>query len=198
MIEISSINNAEPYKVFENFLKKALDANQSSIDAMAISSFNDVTNEVESRFVNLKYINGSDLYFFTNYNSSKASDFFNHKQISALFYWDQINTQIRIKANIKKCSKSFSSQHFKNRDKTKNAIAISSNQSHKIESYEAVLENFNKTLNQEDLSKCPDYWGGYMFTPYYFEFWEGNESRINKRKVYKLIDDVWIDYFLQP
>ena len=198
MIEISSIDNAEPFKAFENFYKKALDANQSYIDAMVISSFSHVTNEVESRFVNLKYIIKSDFYFFTNYNSPKASDFHNHKQISVLFYWDKINTQIRIKANVKKCSKSFSLQHFKNRDKTKNAIAISSNQSHQIESYEAVLENFNKTLNQQDLFKCPEYWGGYVFTPYYFEFWEGNESRINRRKVYKLIDDLWIDYFLQP
>ena len=49
-----------------------------------------------------------------------------------------------------------------------------------------------------DLKKCPDFWGGYSFTPYYFEFWEGHESRLNKREVYKKSDDIWKHFILQP
>ena len=44
----------------------------------------------------------------------------------------------------------------------------------------------------------PEYWGGYSFTPYYFEFWKGHESRINKREVFDQIDGVWKQSFLQP
>ena len=82
--------------------------------------------------------------------------------------------------------------------KKKNALAISSNQSKQIDSYNQVKENYDKSFKNNDLKKCPEYWGGYSFTPYYFEFWEGHESRINKREVFDKIDGVWKHSFLQP
>ena len=54
------------------------------------------------------------------------------------------------------------------------------------------------TLKSADLNQCPDYWGGYKFTPYFFEFWQGHEKRINKRLCYKLIDQNWAKYFVEP
>ena len=63
MIIIRNRNKAKPYKIFENYLKKALNSKQDSIEAMALSSFNKLTNEVESRYVNLKYIDSSDFIF---------------------------------------------------------------------------------------------------------------------------------------
>jgi pyridoxine/pyridoxamine 5'-phosphate oxidase len=53
-------------------------------------------------------------------------------------------------------------------------------------------------MKYSDLTKCPDYWGGFSFTPFYFEFWHGNESRINKREVFELRDDQWIHFCIQP
>ena len=44
----------------------------------------------------------------------------------------------------------------------------------------------------------PDYWGGFKFKPYYFEFWEGHKSRLNKREIFKLDNNDWTKYFLQP
>lgn len=198
MIDFKNLNKAEPYKIFEKYYIEASSLKQSSIEAMALSSFNKISNEVESRYVNLKYIDNSDFIFFTNYNSLKASNFNEHNQISALFYWNKVNIQIRIKANIYKTSYLFSQEHFINRSKKKNALAISSRQSKKIDSYEEILTNFKNTLEKEDLNNCPDYWGGYSFTPYYFEFWKGNDSRLNKRDVYEMIDSVWHHHILQP
>ena len=54
------------------------------------------------------------------------------------------------------------------------------------------------SVTNDDLKKCPKYWGGYSFTPYYFEFWEGHESRINKRVVFDKIDGLWKKLYLQP
>ena len=99
---------------------------------------------------------------------------------------------------IKKTSVEFNKKYFINRSQNKNALAISSNQSEAIDSYNKVLDYYNKSLKNDDLKKCPDYWGGYSFTPYYFEFWEGHESRINKREVFDKIDGVWKHSFLQP
>ena len=59
---------------------------------------------------------------------------------------------------------------------------------------------YNNTLNSDcDFSVRPNYWGGYAFEPYYFEFWIGNESRINKRNAYILRNnDLWSHSILEP
>ena len=85
-----------------------------------------------------------------------------------------------MKAKIQKTSRDFNIEYFAKRDKKKNALAVSSNQSNKIDSYENVHVNYEKSLHEDNLEKCPEYWGGYSFVPYYFEFWEGHESRLKK------------------
>ena len=82
---------------------------------------------------------------------------------------------------------------------SKNAIAISSNQSSKIDSYESVVRNYEEALNMiNENTERPEYWGGFTFTPYYFEFWEGNKNRINKRVAYQFIKNDWKTFILQP
>ena len=139
-----------------------------------------------------------DIYFFSNYKSPKALSFRSHNQITALLYWSSINVQIRIKATISKTSDEYNQNYFFNRSEEKNALAISSNQSRPIKSYIKVEENYNRTLKNDNLKKCPEYWGGYSFIPYYFEFWEGHQSRINKREVFAKTDGIWKHSFLQP
>ena len=199
MIEISKINKKKPYDSFIEFYNTALKNNQSNIEAIAISSFDNKKNIVDSRFVNLKYIIDENWHFFSNYKSSKASQFLNHPQVSLLIYWNTVNLQIRMKANIKKSEAKFSDSHFLKRSASKNALAISSRQSNKIISYEEVEMNYDNVLNSNsDLSIRPDYWGGYSFTPYYFEFWKGNKFRLNKRDVYEMIEGNWSHSILQP
>ena len=199
MINIDKINNSEPYDSFKILYKRALDANQKIIEAISISSLDAKKNEVESRFVNLKYINDEEWIFFSNYDSPKAKQFSMHDQITALFFWNSINVQIRIKATIKKSNKEFSNLHYDKRTKEKNALAHSSNQSSLTESYEKVVANYKKILkNEELLLKRPDNWGGFSFKPYYFEFWEGNNNRLNKREIYTKHRGVWVKSFLQP
>jgi pyridoxamine 5'-phosphate oxidase len=198
MIQFNNLNQAIPYQIFKKKYDQALAANERIVEAIAISSYNNVITEVDSRYVNLKFITNDEFIFFSNYNSPKASDFRSSNQIAALVYWPSINTQIRMKAKIKKTSNDYNQKYFYNRAKEKNALAISSNQSKPIDSYNQVKENYNKSLKNDDLKKCPEFWGGYSFTPYYFEFWEGHESRLNKREVYEKSDDIWKHLTLQP
>ncbi len=198
MIKFKDLNQEKPYQLFKEKYDEALNAGNKSIEAIIISSFNQEINEVDSRYVNLKFISNDEFIFFSNYNSPKSSSFDSHNQIAALLYWSSINIQIRMKAQIKKTSKEFNQKYFFERSEEKNALAISSNQSKPIDSYDQVRENFNKTLERDNLKKCPKYWGGYSFIPYYFEFWEGHESRINKREVFEKTDGVWKHSFLQP
>jgi len=198
MIQFNNLNPEIPYQFLKEKYDEALNAGQLGIEAISISSYNKEISEVDSRFVNLKFINNDEFIFFSNYESPKAAAFNSHNQIAALIYWSSINVQIRMKAKIKKTSKEFNQKYFFDRSEEKNALAISSNQSKEIDSYNQVKENYNKTLKNDDLKKCPEYWGGYSFIPYYFEFWEGHESRINKREIFKKIDGVWKQSILQP
>lgn len=198
MINFIKINKSDPYAIFKKHFDLALNNNQPSINAISISSFNKNTSEVESRYVNLKIIKDNEWIFFSNYNSKKSEDFKAHNQISALLYWDSINIQIRIKATIKKTTREFNKEYFLNRSHLKNALAISSNQSKPIDSFERVKKNYNRSLELDNLKECPDYWGGFSFIPYYFEFWEGHESRLNKRDVYEINGSEWNNLTLQP
>ena len=198
MIKFNDLSNETPYKIFKEKYDQAIKAKQNIIEAISISSFNMKSKEVNSRYVNLKYVNNKSFIFFTNYNSPKAIEFKSHDQIAVSIYWSSINVQIRIKAKIHLTSDEFNQKYFIKRSPEKNALAISSNQSKQIESYESVKEKHKKSLEFDDLTKCPSFWGGYSFTPYYFEFWEGHDSRLNKRDVYEKNGVNWNYYSLQP
>jgi pyridoxamine 5'-phosphate oxidase len=199
MIDLIDIEKTIPFLKFENLYKRALELKQKNIEAICISSFNKKTNEVSSRFVNLKYLRKNEFIFFTNYESKKADDFLTHNQVSGLFFWNVLNVQIRIKFNIKQTEKNFSDVHFKKRSNEKNALAISSMQSKKIASYKNVIEKYNTSFKKiSNKTERPLYWGGYTLKPYYFEFWDGHESRINKREVFELHGTEWSSYFLEP
>lgn len=199
MIIFNNCKKSKPFLIFREKYEEALNAGQRSIEAISISSFNSNAREVESRFVNLKFVNKDNFIFFSNYNSPKSQAFKSHGQIAALIYWSKINTQIRIKATIKKTSAEFNQEYFKNRDENKNALAISSNQSKKIKTFDEVIKKFNKTRDKKDLSICPSSWGGFSFQPYEFEFWIGGESRLNKRDLYKISNSgKWDHFVLEP
>ncbi len=199
MISLIDLSDDKPYRVFKEIYEKALKNNQSGIEACAISTFNKDFDEVESRFVNLKYVVRDEWIFFSNYNSPKSKAIRSHNQISALFYWDSINTQVRLKANASITSSKFSDEHFLSRSVEKNALAISSSQSDRVESFHDVEEKFLKTLKNEDILRDrPDYWGGFSFKPYYFEIWTGGKYRLNKRQVFNKNNDHWEDFFVQP
>jgi len=198
MIEFNNLNQEIPYLVFKAKYDEAVDAGQKGIEAISISSYNKEISEVDSRYVNLKFITNDEFIFFSNYDSPKAAAFNSHNQIAALLYWSSINVKIRIKAQIKKTSKKFNQKYFFDRSEEKNALAISSNQSKPIDSYSQVKQNYNRSLESDDLKKCPEYWGGYSFKPYEIEFWEGNEFRLNKRNLYKKDNTSWKHFILEP
>ena len=199
MIEFQNLPNNQPYDKFKDLYISAKKLNQENIEAIAISSYDIKNKEVNSRFVNVKYILEEDWIFFTNYNSPKSNHFKDHNNISALFFWPSINVQIRLKANIKKTSMEFSDFHYQNRSMQKNALAHSSEQSKKIDSYNAVIKRYEAMLNaEESIKKRPKFWGGFKFKPYYFEFWEGHNSRLNKREAYEKVNESWNHFILQP
>ena len=131
MIQFNDINQEMPYQLLKKKYDEAFDKGQKAIEAISISSFNKDKGEVDSRYVNLKFITNNEFIFFSNYNSPKGLAFNSYNQIAALLYWPIINVQIRMKAKIKKTSSEYNQKYFFDRLKEKNALAISSNQSKK-------------------------------------------------------------------
>ena len=198
MIIFKDIVKQTPFNNFYKLYCDAVKSKQKSIEAMAISSYNNELSQVDSRFVNAKYLLEDKIIFFSNYNSNKATQFDGHPQASVLFYWGKIGTQIRMKGIIKKTDKIFNATYFANRDIRKNALAISSSQSKVIQSFEMVKSKYEGTLNNKNLSDCPDYWGGYAFKPYEIEFWNGSEFSLNRRDLYKKNKSKWDHSILEP
>ena len=198
MIKFKELKQEEPYIIFKEKYDEAIKADQKQIEAISISSFNKDLEEVDSRFVNLKFVEKDKFIFFSNYNSPKSISFESFDQIAALFYWSSINVQIRMKAKIAKTSSKYNDQYFKDRTPEKNALAICSDQSSRIDSFDKLRLKYDQTVKNSNVLKCPSTWGGFSFIPYYFEFWEGHKNRLNKRVVFEKNSMIWEKYFLQP
>ena len=198
MIEIKNISDNLPYIKFTELYQKAYKADQKNIEAALIASYSEKNNEVDARFVNLKFVDGKKFIFFSNYDSPKSQQFKSHNQITCVIYWSSINAQIRMKAKINKVSKKYSDDYFVKRDEKKNALAIVSNQSKKISSYKNFVKLYKKSLKDIDTKNRPNYWGGFYFIPYSFEFWRGHDSRLNERDIYEIKRGEWEHSVLQP
>ena len=138
MIKFVNIDKSEPYKRLYELYKDARNAKQESIEAILISSYSTKKKEVDARYLNLKIVEDNRFIFFSNYNSPKSIQFKEHEQITAVIFWQNINTQIRLKSIIKKLPNSYSDKYFSKRSPEKNALAISSDQSNEISSYSEV------------------------------------------------------------
>ena len=112
MITFLNESNEKPLKILKESYEQALQLDQTMIQAISISSYCSRTQTVDSRYVNLKFIDDDKFIFFTNYNSPKAKQFQEHEQISALIFWPCINLQIRFKAIIEKTSQEFNNIYF--------------------------------------------------------------------------------------
>ena len=78
MIKFIKTSDEAPYKVFKEKYEDSLNANQKIIEAICISSFSSTDNEVNARFVNLKFVKDKEFIFFSNYKSPKSRDFISH------------------------------------------------------------------------------------------------------------------------
>ena len=105
MIDLRKIGTDKPHQLLQFFYEEALSSKQNNVEAILIASYSLTRNEVDARYVNLKFIIENDFIFFSNYQSPKAKQFNEHDQISAVLYWNNINVQIRMKGKVKKLSK---------------------------------------------------------------------------------------------
>lgn len=141
-----------------------------------------------SRIVLMKGLDEHGITFFTNYESRKGQQLQDNPQASILFFWTELERQVRIEGTVGKVSEEESDAYFASRPEASKISAFISPQSREIPGRE-WLEEQGSRLQEE--GGRPAYWGGYRFCPDYFEFWQGREDRLHDRIIYRQIESGW-------
>ena len=148
---------------------------------------------VNSRIVLAKEIQEDGVVFFTNYNSAKGQDIAKNSFACAVFFWAEMQRQIRIEGTIKKISEKDSDEYYMERPKLSKIGAWASPQSQVIQSrseLEQLVEKFQKEFEQKELGR-PPFWGGYKLNYESIEFWQGRQGRLHDRFLYTKKLSTW-------
>lgn len=185
----------DPFEQFYCWLKEAYKKNIPEFNAFALSTVN--AGKPSNRIVLLKALSKESFVFFTNYSSKKGQDIAANNQVAALFFWQNLERQVRIEGQVKKTSSKLSDDYFANRPKGAKIGGIVSNQSQRIGAKSDLEAGFKKLADEDNLQR-PNNWGGYEIFPDYFEFWQGQSNRLHDRLVYKKNENNWDIYRLAP
>jgi pyridoxamine-phosphate oxidase len=182
----------DPFMQFESWLSEAIYAELYEPTAMILSTAS-MKGKPTSRVVLLKGLTNEGLTFFTNYESKKGKEIQENPFGSLIFFWPELERQVRIEGKIEKISKEESVKYFQSRPRGSQLGALASPQSSMIKSREE-LENKMRELenkyNGKDIPK-PENWGGYILKPDYFEFWQGRPDRLHDRIVFEKKNGNW-------
>jgi len=181
-----------PFRQFEKWYKDRLSGDMSIPNSMSLGTAS-ADGHVSVRTVLMKEFDESGFVFFTNYNSTKGTHLQANPNASLLFYWPELNRQIRIEGAVKKITKMESESYFKTRPAENNISVWASEQSSVIPDRK-FLENrfdyFRKKFENESIRR-PVYWGGFRLIPTWFEFWQEGKYRLHDRISYTLERNVW-------
>ena len=191
--------DADPINQFEKWFKDALSAQLYEPNVMTLATA-DRFGKPSARIVLLKGFDQNGFTFYTNYESHKGKELKENPQATLVFFWAELERQIRIDGVVSKVDAQVSDDYFHSRPKGSQIGAIASPQSKTIEKREVLEENVLQLNTQyADLEiPRPEHWGGYLVEPLNIEFWQGRPSRLHDRINYTLEDGKWIINRLAP
>lgn len=189
----------DPFVQFRKWWDEAIESNIDEVNAMTLATA-DENGQPSARIVLLKGINSNGFEFYTNYESHKAKQMLVNNKVALVFFWKELERQIRIEGIVAKTPAAVSDEYYMSRPRESRIGAWSSPQSSVITSRKILEENVeanNKKFENENVTR-PEFWGGYSVTPTLFEFWQGRSSRLHDRIEYVEKEDVWIKRRLAP
>jgi pyridoxamine 5'-phosphate oxidase len=194
-----STMDPNPMIQFQKWLDEAIKSDETEPTAMVLSTVS-TDGKPSSRVVLLKETGRYNLIFFTNYTSRKGRELAANPHASALFFWPDLQRQVRIEGKVEKSSSLDSDQYFASRPEASQLASWASSQSEIIESRDKLEEAFKQeTLRfAKDPVSRPPHWGGFQLIPDNYEFWQGRENRLHDRLKYIKNGDEWAIVRLAP
>lgn len=184
--------NADPVIQFETWFREAVEAKVNDPNAMTLATATP-EGKPSARIVLMRNFGTEGFVFYTNYTSRKGEEILKNPYASLLFFWPELERQVRIEGTLTKQTAEESDMYFNSRPRESKLGAWTSEQSKIIKNREALIEEYEKYSKKypnENVPR-PPYWGGYILKPTAIEFWQGRPSRLHDRLWYTMENDQW-------
>lgn len=178
--------DTNPFLQFQHWFTQALSAKVIEPNAMTLATIT-TDGKPAARIVLLKDFDARGFVFYSNFQSRKGQELAQTPAAALVFWWGELERQIRIEGAISLVSETEADAYFQSRPRGSQLGAWVSNQSQVIED-RSVLEDRLEQLEQEYGDRPiprPAHWGGYRLSPTYFEFWQGRSNRLHDRLCYR-------------
>jgi pyridoxamine 5'-phosphate oxidase len=187
----------DPLLFFKKWFDEAVAAHAEEVNALTLATVHN--NKPHARIVLLKGLENGGFVFFTNYDSNKGHDIAANPNVAAVFFWKELERQVRVEGQIEKISAADSDKYFHSRPEGSQLGAWASPQSRVIANRDVLDENYTHYKEQFGSNiPRPEHWGGYIIKPEVIEFWQGRPSRMHDRILFTLADGTWLKSRLAP
>lgn len=182
----------DPFHLFEKWMGEAIESRVNEPTAMMLSTVSE-ENKPSSRVVLLKLFSRDGFHFFTNYNSRKGSEIRANSHVALLFFWPELEREVRIEGIATFSPADVSDRYFSERPYDSQLSAVVSPQSQKIGSREALEKLWSEKKRELNgaAPERPAGWGGYVVHPEKIEFWQGRPNRLHDRILFEKSGEKW-------
>lgn len=189
-----------PFRQFHTWWQEALNSEIDEVNAMTVATAS-ADGVPSARIVLLKGFDERGFVFFTNYNSYKGKQLEENPRACLVFFWKELERQVRITGLVEKVSAQESDEYFNSRPEGSRIGAWASPQSTVIENREWLEKQRHELAKQFQTNPLtrPPHWGGYRVKPVTMEFWQGRPDRLHDRLLYTLrANGSWVMERLAP